>query len=169
MPALHRAITLVQMNHASVTVPENLHLDVFRTRNVAFEEHRRIAKRAPRLALRLVEQVREIAQLSDNAHSATTATERCLDYERKINLLRDLQRLGAILDRILSARQSRHADLLCKCAGGGLVTHLAEQIHARPDERDAGLRARLRELRVLGQKTISGVDHLHSLFLVRAR
>ncbi len=61
MPALHRAIALVQMHHVAVLVAENLHLDVLGARNVFFQKHRRIAERAARLALRLIQQIREIA------------------------------------------------------------------------------------------------------------
>ena len=56
MPALHRAIAFVQMNHIAVLVAENLHLDVLGARNVFFQKHRRIAERAFSLALRLVQQ-----------------------------------------------------------------------------------------------------------------
>jgi hypothetical protein len=96
MPTLHRAIAFVQVNHVAVLVAENLDLDVFRARNVAFEEHRRIAERATRLTLRFIEQVRQIAGLVHHAHPATTAAERRFDDERETNLLRRLQRLGAI-------------------------------------------------------------------------
>ena len=58
MPPLHRAITLVQVNNVAVLVAENLHLDVFRARNVTLQKYRRIAKGATRLALRFIEQIR---------------------------------------------------------------------------------------------------------------
>ena len=88
MPPLHRAIALVQMHHVAVPVAENLHLDVFRARNVAFEKHRRIAERAARLALRLVEQIRRDRRACDDAHPAPAAAERRLDDERETDFLR---------------------------------------------------------------------------------
>jgi hypothetical protein len=38
-------------------------------------------------------------------------------------------------------------------------------IHARPDERDARLGARLGELGVLGQEAVAGMDEVHALLL----
>ncbi len=43
-------------------------------------------------------------------------------------------------------------------AGGYLVTQVFENIDARPDENDARFLASSRELRVLGQETVTGMD-----------
>ena len=57
--------------------------------------------------LRLVEQRGEIAGLVHHAHAAAAAAERRLDDEREADLLRDLQRLLAVGDRLLGAGQRR--------------------------------------------------------------
>jgi hypothetical protein len=153
VPPLHRTIAFVQVNDVAMLVAENLDLDVFRARNVALEEHRGIAEGATGFALRFIEQIREIAGLVHHAHPATTAAECRFDDERETNLLRDLQRFTAIFDRVFRARQYRDIDdFLRERAGGGFVAHVAQQFHARPDERDARLGARLGELGVLRQE-----------------
>jgi hypothetical protein len=60
--ALHRAVALVQVDDVAVLVAEDLHLDVFGAGDVFLEEDGRIAEGAAGLALRLVEQVREIGR-----------------------------------------------------------------------------------------------------------
>ena len=165
MPPLHRAIALVQMHHAAVTVAEDLHLDVLRVGNVAFEKHRRVAEGAPRFALRFIKQIREIAGLGDDAHPAATAAERGFDNERETNFLRDFERFTAIFNGVLRSGQRRHADFVRQRAGGRFVAHLAQQLNARSDERDARVGTSLRELRVLGQKTVARMNHVHALLL----
>ena len=124
MTPLHRTIAFVQMNNIAVLVAKNLHLDVLRARDVAFEKYGGITERPARFALRFVEQIRQVARLVHHAHSASAAAERRLDDERKTNFLRGLQRLAAIFNRILGSRQNRHADFLRKGARGGFIAHV---------------------------------------------
>ena len=145
MAALHGAIALVQMNDLAVLIAENLHLDVLRAGNIAFEEYRRITERPTRFALRFVEQIREVARLVDDAHAATATAKRRLDDEGKPNLLRHLQGFSAIFDGVFCARQHRHVHFLCERTRGSLVAHVLQQIDARPDENNSRLLARLRK------------------------
>src|SRR5690606_3506713 len=76
---LDGAIALVQVNHTSVAVAEDLHLDVLGPRNVLFQEDGGIPKRTSGLGLRLVEQIRQFASLLHDAHAATATAEGGLD------------------------------------------------------------------------------------------
>ena len=146
---LHRAIAFVQVQHLAVAVAEHLHLDVLGVRDVFFEKHRGIAERAARLVARLVQQVGEVAGLVDDAHAASTATERRLDDEREADLLRDLQSLAALFDGIFRAGQGGDFQLLRQRTRGDLVAHQAQQFGTGPDEYDARFLARFGEVRVL--------------------
>ena len=166
MTALHRTIALVQMNHIAVLVAENLHLDVLGARNVFLEEHRRIAERAFRLRLRLVQQVRQIAGFVDHPHAAPAAAERRLDDQRKTDFLRRLQRLCP--DPTIGSSLPGSTGTLIflrQRARGRLVAHHVEQLRTRPDKRDSRLGAGAGEIRVLGQKPVAGMNRVHALFL----
>ena len=155
----------MQMQHLAVPVAEDLHLDVLRARNVFLQEHRRIAKRPLRLALRLVEQRVEIAGLVDHPHPAPAAAKRRLDDQRKTDLRRDLQRLTAVAHRILRARQRRHLQLLRQRPRRHLVAHQLEQLRLWPHELNPRLPARPREPRILRQKSVARMNEIHAMLL----
>ena len=165
MPPLHRAIALVQVDHIAMLVAKNLHLDVLRVGDVFLQEHRRIAKRPARLRLRLVEQVAQVRRLVDHAHPATTATEGRLDDERETDLFRHLQRISAVADGVLGARQRGHPDLLRQRPGRRFVAHHLQQLGPGADERDARGRTGAREGGVLRKKAVTGMDQIHAAFL----
>ena len=126
VPALHRAIAFVQVQDVAVAVAEHLDFDVLGARDVFFEENGRVAKGAPCLAARFVQQAREFRGPGDDTHAAAAAAERRLDDERKPDFARELQRLRAAGDRFIGPGQHRHVDLPCQRARGHLVAHQAE-------------------------------------------
>ena len=163
--ALDGAIALVEVDDVAVAVAEDLHLDMFRARDVFFEEDGGVAEGAVGLALGLVEQVGEVGGLVDDAHTATAAAEGRLDDEGEADGLGDLHGLGAIRDGVLGAGQDGDGDLLREGAGGGFVAHHVEQLGARADKDDAGLFAGAGEGGVFGEETVAGVDGVNAVVL----
>ena len=62
MPALHRAVALVEVDEVAVLVAEDLHLDVLGAADVALEEDRVVAERRAGFALRLFELAGELGR-----------------------------------------------------------------------------------------------------------
>ena len=77
----------------------------------------------------------------------------------------DGQGFVRIGDRLLGAGKSGDAELVGKRTGGGFVAHVLKQIRRRPDENDPLAGAGAREIGVLREEAISGVDHGHALGL----
>jgi hypothetical protein len=72
----------------------------------------------------------------------------------------DLRGVG---QRILRAGNGRHVAQLGQLFGLGLVAEHAQQFRRRPDEGDAGVDARLRQVGVLGQKPVAGMNRIHAM------
>jgi hypothetical protein len=99
MPALNRTVALVQVDYVAMLVTKDLHLDVFGARDVFLKEYCWIAKGAARLGLRFVEQVREIARLVHDPHSASAAAFAALDcFRRAVHLNPSMEDVRAQVD-----------------------------------------------------------------------
>src|SRR5690349_13781025 len=83
VPALYRTITFVQMDDVPLLVADDLDLDVLGAANVALQEHGIVAERGPRFPTRFLQLLLKFAGRVDNAHAASTPSERGLDDERK--------------------------------------------------------------------------------------
>ena len=162
--ALDGAVALVEVEDISVTVAEDLHLDVLRARYVFFEEHGGIAERAARFALRLVEQRRQILGFLDHAHAAPATSEGRFDDERKPDFFRDPQCLAPLGHGILGAGKHGDMELLGERSSGGLVAHGIEETRIRPHESNARLVASPGKPGVLGEEPVAGMDHVHAAF-----
>src|SRR5688572_9068521 len=103
MTALDGTIAFVQVQNVAVAIPEDLHLDVFRARDVFLEEDRGVTKSAASFVLSFVEQVGEISAAVHNAHPATAAAESCFDDQRETDFLRDLERFRTIGNRLFGS------------------------------------------------------------------
>ena len=156
----------MQVDHVAVFVAENLHLDVLGARDVAFQEHRRIAEGAPGLALRLVEQTRQIARLVHHAHAAAAAAERRLDDERKTDFAWRSSSASSRSSTASSVPGSVGTPTFCARARAAVLSPISSSNSARgPDKRDARLRAGPGELGILGQESVARMDQVHALFL----
>ena len=83
--ALDRALALADRPDGAVRVGHHLHLDVVAGGQVALAEHRRVAERGLRLALRGLDLLGQFGQVADHAHAAAAATGRRLDQHRQLS------------------------------------------------------------------------------------
>ncbi len=107
----------------------------------------------------------EIRRFVHDAHAAAAAAKRRFDDQRKTNFLGDLQRFVAVVNRLFRSGQGGHTDLLRQRARRRLVAHHLEQFGTRTDEGDSRLGTGAGKLRVLGQETVTRMNHIHTLFL----
>ena len=134
--------------------------------DVALEEHFRPAERRARFALRLFELGSQLVGPCDDAHPAAAAAEAGLDDERDSRSARPLPRRRRRLASACSVPGIVGTPAcLREALRRGLVAERFELLGGRSDERDAGLLARARERRALGEEPVAGMDRVDAVLL----
>ena len=158
--ALNGALALEQMEHAAVRIAEDLQLDVARRVEVALDQQGVVAERARRLAPRRRQRLRQGARLAYQTHALAAAAGRGLDQQRQADALRFARQGRVVEPRTRLAGHHRHAGLGHDRARFHLAAHASDRIHRRADEGEAGVNAARRELGVLGQEAVAGMDRV---------
>ena len=144
--ALDRALPLAERDDVAVRIREQLDLDVTRPLDVALGEDRAVPERRLGLAARRRPGLLELGGTPDDAHPAAAAARRRLDDDREAELLG------------LAGLDDRHAGLTRDLLRAELVARGLERLRRRPDPHEPGRFDRAREVRVLGQEAIAGMD-----------
>ncbi len=150
MTALDGALPFTQVNQLAVRVTEDLDLDVAGSRDVALEEHPRVAEAAQRLALGGAHGLGEPARLLDDTHSPSAAAGRGLDQQR----VADCFTVGGVVRGCQGGHTGRDRGRL----GGQLVSHDPDDFGGRTDPHQPGRDDGRSEGGVLGQEPVPGVD-----------
>ena len=148
MATLDRALPLAEREHRAVLVGEELNLDMTRPLDVALAEDGVVAEGRLRLALGRSERLVQLCGRADDPHPAAAAARGRLDDEREADLCR------------CSGRQNRNAGFQRDPLRLELVATLAKRLRGRADEDEAGCLDGLREVGVLGQEAVTGVDRV---------
>ena len=157
VPALHRAVPLVEVHHVARRVGQDLHLDVPRVDHGLLQEHGGVAERRLGLAHRGLDRLAQLPRLGHPAHAPPAAAGHRLDEHREPDLLgRGDQRVD--VGRWLRRVEHGHPGLPGRGHRAGLVAGQVQHLGRRADEGDAGPRAAGGQLRVLGQEAVAGVD-----------
>ena len=159
---LHRAVALVKMQHVAVRIAEHLHLDVPRPLQVTLDEHALVAERCLCFPHRRLECGAKCFSLGDDAHALAAAARCRLDEHRQADASRLLLQQCGVLALAVVARHERHAGLLHQPLRRRLVAHRGDRLGRRADEHDPGALARRREVLVLSQEPVPGVDRLRA-------
>ena len=160
--ALDRALALSEADAAPVLVDRDLRLDVTHALEAALDVEARVAEGRLGLRARLIPQPLQLLRSGHLAHAATAATGARLQHHRIPDGLRDAQRLGHRLDRTIGTRDHWQAELLHRDARRDLVVEAPQDLGRRTDEHQTVLLADLREVRVLGEEAVAGMDGLRS-------
>ncbi len=158
--ALHRAITLEQVDHLALAVAEHLDFDVTRAQHIAFDQHMVAAEAVLGLALATGQRGGKVFGLVDAAHALAAAAGAGLDQHRVADA-RGLagQQVGAVVVTVVAGHQ-RHAGGFHQRLGGRLAAHGGDGAGRRADEGDAGRRAGFGKSRVLRQETVTRMHRL---------
>jgi hypothetical protein len=82
MPPLHRAVTLAERDHPSVSEAEDLHLDVPGPGEIALKQDRRAGEEPLGPRPRGAEATAQLLLVSGRAHADPAAARRGLDHDR---------------------------------------------------------------------------------------
>ena len=91
-------------------------------------------------------------------HSAPATAGSRLDHHRVTDFLRDLHRLLFCLHDSIASRRDWHASFARICASSVFIAHSLHRARRWSDELDIAAFAHLREMRVLGQESITGMN-----------
>ena len=158
MPALNRALALAEVHDVAVMVADDLELDVARVLEVFLDVDVAVAERGLGLSLRGPERVGQLAGIPHDAHASPAAAGDRLDDDRVSDVLGDLERLLLAVDGAVAARQHRHARLLHRLLGPGLVAEQLDHAGIGPDEADVAGLAHLGEIRALREEAVAGMN-----------
>ena len=87
VPALHRAITLIQMHIVAMLVAKDLNLNMTRSLHVLLHKHVIISKALNTFPLGSFQLPEEVFLLHDDSHTLSSATKRRLQHHREADLL----------------------------------------------------------------------------------
>ena len=158
VPPLGGAVPLEEVHEVAAAVGEHLHLDVPGLRDVALEEHRIVAEGRRRLALRPREGGIEVPGPLHRPHAAPAAARGGLEQHRPTDGFRFAPQPFGRLVRSVVARYERHPGPGHEPLRLALRPHRPDRSRRGADEDDPARRARLREVRVLGEEAVAGMD-----------
>ena len=154
-------------------IGEHLHLDVARSLDEPLEQQGVVAERGCSDAARRAERVGELRPRSRTTTmplppppaDGLTSSGKPTPFAAAMSSASDAA------DTVLSGdpRHRRHAALARRALRADLVAHRLDRLDARSDEDDAGGGARGRELRVLGEESVAGVDGVGARLASRPR
>ena len=144
VPPLHRAVALAERDDRAVRVREQLDLDMPRPLDQPLEVDAIVAERGSRLAPRGLERRVELAGRADDPHASAAAAGSGLHDQRR---LRRVGHRGYRLGRSDPLRLE-------------LVAAAAEGSRGWPDPGEPGGRREVRELRILGEEPVAGMDRV---------
>src|SRR5258706_1599349 len=161
VPPLHRAVPLEQINRVLVLVGEHLDLDVPRIVEVLLHVDRRIAEGGARFRLGEAYCGQQCGFGMHGAHSAPAASARGLDDHWIFDFAREPDHLRRVVGQgRLGAWNAPDTGLGHRHLRVHLVAHQPDRLGPWTDEDETALLDFLREVRVLRQESITGVDGL---------
>jgi len=143
-------------------ITQQLDLDVPRMIQIALKNQTLVAECAGRLAPRSGDRLGQLTLVSDEMHALAAPARAWLDQHRIADAfcLAGESRVGLVVAVVPG--QHGHAQAGCQLTRRGLVAQRAHCGRRRPDPGDAGIDDGLREIGVLGQESIAGMDRIRA-------
>ncbi len=160
--ALHRTIALEQVDRMALCIREHLDLNVPRAGHIALDQHVVVTETGLGFALAGSQGGDEVFAPIHAAHALAAATGAGLDQHGVAHGIGLPLQVAGVVVLAVVARHQRHGGLLHQGLGRGLAAHGGDGRCGRADEDEARGRARLREVFVLREKTVAGVDGLRA-------
>src|SRR5215813_1241689 len=162
MAPLQRAIALVKVNGITVSVREDLQLDVSRTCHIFFNQDADIAEGSPGFALSTFQRGFEIGMTINAAHALTTAASHSFYQNRIANLVGLLLKEFWLLPVAVIPKDNGYIGLLHEHLGSIFQAHHTDRLGWRTDKGDACIKTGLGEICIFRQKAITGMNALRA-------
>ena len=156
---LHRTVALMEVNHLTLGVPENLYLDVTDIAHRCLEKHRGIAESALALPHRGSNSVGKVFHPIHTPQAAPAAPSCSLDEQREPDCLGMIQRIRRAAQR-WRLLQHRETSCLRRLPRPHLVPSEGQHVGSRANERETSLNTSFSKLRILRQESIARVDRV---------
>ena len=160
---LGRTVPVTEDHYFSGAVAEDLDLDVAGAGDETFEEHRIGSEARPPRPLDRLESIRERAGVGAHPHADSTATGHRFEHHRVTDALRRGQR-RVYVGQHIGTRCQRNPSRVGRVASRGLVTEQTNLLGRRTEEDQARGFDRGRELGVLTQEPVAGVNGVGTPF-----
>ena len=160
MTALDRAVALAEMDDGSVRVGEHLHLDVARVVEIALDVDGRVGEVRLALAAGGLERALDLVRRGHDLEALPAAAGRGLDGDRPADLVSEPANVGGRLDGLGRAGDDRDARGAHRLASRDLGAHQLHRFRRRADPDEAGRLDGAREVGVLGEEPVPGMDGL---------
>ena len=156
------------MNDASMGVGHDLKLDMVRIDDELLDVDSGIPEGFLSFMARAMKASHEARLVVRDTHAATAPAGHRFNHHRITDFLRDLHRFLFVFDYSVAARSNRHAGFARIAPRRVLVPHRVHCLGWRPDEFDLAAIAHFGEVRVLRQKTVTGMNRIDIADLGRA-
>ena len=137
VPALNRALALVQVNHVAVAVAHELNFDVARFLDKLFNKHPVVAKAVARFVAARGEAFKSFLVIEGDTQALAAAAGTGLDHHWVANRLGNFDRLVRALDGLIDAGNAVHPRRTRQLFGGDLVAHRSNRIMLGTNENNA--------------------------------
>ena len=134
--SLDRAVAFAQVDHVSMTVGQDLELNMVWPFNVFFDEQGAVAESCQRFPRGGVHIGPQLHVGADDPEPTASASSACLDHHRVAGCSAERQRLVGPADRAVGSRHDRDPDLLRELPCLDFVTHQMNDLRGWPDEGD---------------------------------
>ena len=149
------------MNGMAMVVRNDLEFDVMRIDDQLFYIECAVAERFLGFRAGRVKGRAETRFIARDAHSPTATAGHGFDHHRIADAPCDFECFLFILDDPVAARRNRNSGFSRAGPRRILVPHRVHRARRRADELDLAAFADLREMRVLCQKSVSGMNRIH--------
>ena len=160
--ALDGAFTLVQIEHVTVAVANQLNFNVARLFDKLLDEDAVIAKAVTRLVAATGEAFKRLFVVKSHPQALATAAGAGLDHHRVADALGNLDSFFRRLNRIVHAGNAVHTCGTGQLFGLDLVTHGGNRIVLGTDEDNALFFHPLGKAGVLAQEAVAGMHRLRA-------
>ena len=160
VPPLDAAFALEEMDRVAVPVREDLELDVPGSSEELLQVNPVVSERGRGDPTPLRESARQLRRGLDPRHALAAPARGRLDQDRKPDLLRGAGERLVVAGVFIRSGDDRHPRRAHAGARPKLVRHLFDRGRRRADPREASLFDGARELRALGEETVTGMNGL---------
>ena len=137
--SLDGAVTLAQMDHMTITIRQNLELDMFRMLHKVLQIHGIIAKSCHRLLLGCHKSIFQFILMISHTHAFAAAAKGRLDNDRIPHFFCNGQCFFCMIQGFLASRDHRYPCHDHRISGIGFIAEFADDICVWSDENNMTL------------------------------